>query len=154
MNKLGDVRNMAITEPIRYGELMAALPGSPPAREVLQQYAAAKHPVPVRLTALGYYLDQGTLDQLPVVEPYATDTARVPECAPDAEGCEWRCEVVAAGERLVKPVQSVGDFVEYCVKPAMLQRPAATSAGPKLQRTEPRGSLRAAMKNGIHAGMS
>jgi hypothetical protein len=131
MNKLGSVKNMAITEPIRYGKLIAALPGTPPAREVLGQYAAAKHPIPVRLTALGYYLDQGTADQLPLVQPYATDGARVPECAPEAEGCEWRCEVIAAGERMVKPVQSVGDFVEYCVKPAMLQRPAPGSTEPK-----------------------
>jgi hypothetical protein len=127
MSKLGGVREMAITEPLRYGTLIAAIPGTPPVSEVIGPYATAQYPTPVRLTALGYYLDQGTKDQLSLVDPYATDSARVPECAKDAEGCEWRCEIVTAGEQVVKPVQTVGDFVEYCVKPAMSQR--STLAG-------------------------
>jgi hypothetical protein len=52
----------------------------------------------------------------------------VPGCAKDADGCEWQCEIAANGEQVVKPVQSIGDFVEYCVKPAMLQRSTAANA--------------------------
>jgi hypothetical protein len=76
----------------------------------------------LRLTALGYYLDQGTRDQLSLVEPFAADSMRVPECVKDAEGCEWQCEIASGEEQLVKPVRTIGDFVQYCVKPAMQQR--------------------------------
>ncbi len=124
MSKLGSVRNMAITEPIRYGKLIAALPGAPPVAQVIAGYTAPQHPTPVRLTALGYYLDQGTKDQLPTVQAFAKDTGKVPECAKDSEGCEWRCEIAAGEEQEVKPVQTVGDFVQYCVEPAMTKRQA------------------------------
>lgn len=124
MGKLGSVRNMAITEPIRYGKLIAALPGAPPVAQVIAGYTAPQHPTPVRLTALGYYLDQGTKDQLPLVHPFAQDTGKVPECIKDSEGCEWRCEIAAENEQVVKPVQTVGDFVQYCVEPAMAKRQA------------------------------
>jgi hypothetical protein len=128
MSKLGSVRNMAITEPIRYGKLIAGVQGTPPARDVIKGYLSAQSPAPVRLTALGYYLDQGTRDQLQLVEPFQTDTTRVPECVKDAEGCEWQCEIAAGGEQLVKPVKTIGDFVEYCVKPAMMARTTAEAA--------------------------
>lgn len=131
MQKLGKVRNMAITEPIRYGKLIGALQGSPPPRDVMGQYAAASQPTPVRLTALAYYLEHGTKAHVALVAPYASDRARVPECAKDADGCEWQCEIVADGQQLVKPVQTVGDFVEYCVQPAMLQRTAPVVAEDK-----------------------
>ena len=124
MNRLGSVREMAITEPIRYGKLIAGLPGSPPVRDVIAKYAAAPRPAAVRLTALGYYLDQATKDQLATLEPYAVDTTRVPECAKGAEGCEWRCEVTSGGQQVVKSVGTIGDFVQYCVKPAVTERAA------------------------------
>jgi hypothetical protein len=130
MKKLEGVRNMAITEPLRYGTLIGMLPGSPSVREQIAPFAAAGKATPVRLTALGYYLDQGTADQIGLVQAYAADRARVPECAKDAEGCEWQCEILEAGQQLVKPVQTVGDFVEFCVKPAMQRRlaPGAVEA--------------------------
>jgi hypothetical protein len=122
MAKLGGVREMAITEPIRYGKLIAGLQGTPPVRDVIGKYAAQTQPVPVRLTALGYYLEQGTGDQLASLEAYAADTARVPDCAKDAEGCEWRCEITSEGAQVTKDVKTVGDFVQYCVKPAITAR--------------------------------
>jgi hypothetical protein len=122
MAQLGTVREMAITEPIRYGKLIAGLPGAPLVRDAIGAYAAAGQPAPVRLTALGYYLDQGTRDHLAALERMAMDTTRVPECAQNAEGCEWRCEIASDGQQVVKPVQTVGEFVQYCVKPAILAR--------------------------------
>jgi hypothetical protein len=125
MSKLGAARNMAITEPIRYGKLIAGVPGTPPARDVIKGYLAASQPAPVRLTALGYYLDQGTRADLPLVTPFEADATRVPECMKDAEGCEWQCEIATAGEQEVKPVKTIGDFVQFCVKPAMQARATA-----------------------------
>jgi hypothetical protein len=122
MGKLGALREMAITEPIRYGKLIAGLPGAPPVRELIEKYAAPTRPTPVRLTALAYYLDQGTRADLAALDAHAADGARVPECAKGAEGCEWRCEVNSDGQRVIKPVQTVGEFVQYCVKPAIMER--------------------------------
>jgi hypothetical protein len=139
MSKLAGVRNLAITEPMRYGELLAQLPGSPPVRESIAAFATAQQPIPVRLTALGYYLDQGTRDQLRLVESYATDRSRIPACAKGAEGCAWECEVAEAGQQVVKPVQTLGDFVEYCVKPAMQRRLAAGNTDAKTATIEAPG---------------
>jgi hypothetical protein len=131
MSKLGAVRQMAITEPIRYGKLIAGLPGAPKVSDAIGPFAAPGQPPAARLTALGYYLDQGTRDQLATLEPMAQDSTRVPECAKDAEGCEWRCEIVSDGQQVVKPVQTVGEFVQYCVKPAILARATADAAAVK-----------------------
>jgi hypothetical protein len=131
MNKLGAVREMAITEPIRYGKLIAALPGAPAPRDVIGKYAQRGRPTPVRLTALAYYLDQGTQDQLATLEGYMSDGSRVPGCARGAEGCEWRCEVSSAGQQVAKDVTTVADFVRYCVKPAILERLGAGAATPE-----------------------
>jgi hypothetical protein len=131
MGKLGSVREMAITEPIRYGKLIAGLPGAPPVREAIAPFMAASQPAPVRLAALGYYLDQGARAELAALEPLAQDKARVPDCPKGAEGCEWRCEITSDGQQLVKPVQTVGDFVQYCVKPAIIDREEPDAAGTK-----------------------
>jgi hypothetical protein len=128
MAKLGTVRQMAITEPIRYGKLIAALPGAPPARDLIAPFAAAGHPPAVRLAALGHYLDQGSTAQLATLEAMVQDPTRVPECAKEAEGCEWICEVSNEGQRVVKPVQTIGEFVRWCVKPAILARAAEATA--------------------------
>jgi hypothetical protein len=122
MAKLGGVREMAITEPIRYGKLIAGLPGAPPVRDAIGAFTPASQPAAVRLTALGYYLDQGTPADLTRLEPLTQDKTRVPECVKGADGCEWNCEIVSDGQQLVKPVQSIGDFVQYCVKPAIVER--------------------------------
>jgi hypothetical protein len=128
MGKLGSVREMAITEPIRYGKLIAGLPGAPPVRDAMAPFVAAGQPPPVRLTALGYYLDQGTGADLALLEPLTQDKTRVPECAKGADGCEWQCEIANGAEQQVKLVQSVGDFVQYCVKPAINERNKPVSA--------------------------
>jgi hypothetical protein len=131
MGKLGNVREMAITEPIRYGKLIAGLPGAPAVREAIAPFTAASQPAAVRVTALGYYLDQGTGAQLASLEPLTLDKTRVPECAKGADGCEWRCEIASEGQQLVKTVQTLGDFVQYCVKPAIIDRDKAHAAAAK-----------------------
>lgn len=137
MNKLGAVRDMAITEPIRYGKLIAGLPGTPPVRDVVAKYTQRGRPAPVRLTALSYYLDQADRDQLATLEGYAADGSRVPGCARGAEGCEWRCEVSNAGQQVTRDVVTIGDFIRYCVRPAILARlePGAAAAAGGVEKT-------------------
>ena len=133
MGKLGKVREMAITEPLRYGQLIASLPGKPAPGQLIAGYAARGKPTPVRLTALAYYLDQGTRADLPMLDGFATDTSHVPPCAKGAEGCEWTCELTSEGQPVAKPVQTIGEFIQYCVEPAIAARypeNAANTAAP------------------------
>jgi hypothetical protein len=129
MSKLGAVKAMAITEPLRYGQLMAELKGKTKPETLADRYATTAYPSPVRLSALGYYYQYGTKQQVAKVEPYATDEAKVPECLPDAKECEWKCAV--SGGKELKEIHTVGEFVDYCVKPAMLAREAAPKQGEK-----------------------
>lgn len=131
MGKLGSVREMAITEPIRYGQLIAGMPGAPPVHTAMPSFTAAAQPAPVRLTALGYYLERGTRVDLALLAALARDSTRVPQCAKGADGCEWRCEITSEGQQVVKNVQSVGDFVSYCVEPAIIAREKLDAAAAK-----------------------
>jgi hypothetical protein len=125
MGKLGRLREMAMTESLRYGKLIAALPGTPAPRELVGAYTARTKPVAVRLAALGYYLDQGSVAELPMLGQLGTDSARVPPCPKGAADCEWTCEIESGGQRVAKAVSSVGEFVQYCVVPAIAARAAA-----------------------------
>jgi HEAT repeat protein len=118
MSELGRVRYMAITEPLRYGKLIGTLKGDNTSA-LVDRFAAGSNPVPVRLTALGYYYEYGSKAGLSKVMQYASDSARVPSCKTDSADCEWTCKVAQGDQRVSKQIASVGDFVQYCVKPAM-----------------------------------
>lgn len=122
MQKLGAVKNLALTEPLRYGALIAKLKGSPKPPALVDAFAERDNPAPARLAALGYYYDQGTPSELSKVQVHATDGARVPRCAEDVEGCEWRCAIGEGQNQELKEIATVGDFVQYCVEPAIRKR--------------------------------
>jgi len=135
MGKLGRLREMAITEPIRYGRLIAALPGTPAPREIVSGYTSRTKPIAVRLAALGYYLEQGTAAELPMLGGLGADTSRVPPCPKGAADCEWTCELESGGQRVAKAVSTVGEFVQYCVVPAISARAATENPTPALARS-------------------
>jgi hypothetical protein len=114
MTRLGAAANMSISEPLRYGKLIGGLKGDKKPASLVDAYAHSDQKVPVRLSALGYYYGWGLEADLPKVERYSSDPAKVPACAKDAKDCEWKC-----GE---KEVQTVGDYVTLCIKPAMVGR--------------------------------
>jgi hypothetical protein len=122
--RLGQADGFSITEPLRYGALIAGMKGPPPAREVVDKYTTSAHPVQVRMSALGYYYEVGTKADLKKVEPYAGDRSKAPSCNENAKECEWKCEVTSNGKRETKEIATLGDFVTHCVKPAMEVRPA------------------------------
>jgi chemotaxis protein histidine kinase CheA len=124
-NKLGQAENMAITEPLKYGQLLSTMKGTPPPAEVAEKYAGTGHSVPARLTALGYYYNVGTVADLPKVAGYTADRTATPKCKEDAKDCDWKCEVQTAKGSETKEVTTLGEFVEHCVKPAMEKRKAA-----------------------------
>ncbi len=120
--KLGKAENMAITEPLKYGQLIANMKGTPPAAEVVEKYAGSGHPVQDRLTALGYYYSVGNVADLPKIAGYASDRTATPKCKADAKDCDWKCDVQTDKGSETKEVTTLGGFVEHCVKPAMEKR--------------------------------
>jgi hypothetical protein len=122
MDRIGKAEGMAITEPLRYGSLIAQMKGSTPPVKVIDPYLAASKPVPARLTALGYYYEKGTKNDIGKLSHLEGDREKTPTCAKDADGCEWKCEVEGEGKRETKDIATVGEFFTYCVKPAMEKR--------------------------------
>jgi hypothetical protein len=120
--RLAQAENMAITEPLKYGQLIANMKGTPPASEVAEKYAGSGHPVEDRLAALGYYYNVGTAADLPKVASYTSDKTATPKCKADAKDCDWKCDVQSDKGSETKEVTTLGEFVEYCVKPAMEKR--------------------------------
>ena len=118
MKQLGSTKDMALSEPLAYGPLLQDVQGAQP-DELVARYADRKQPAQVRLSALGYYYAHGTAADLPKVEKYARDDQRVPHCHPDAKDCDWECAVSVGDARELKKVATVGDFVEYCIKPTL-----------------------------------
>jgi hypothetical protein len=129
MGQLGKIKHMAITEPLTYGPGLKDVKGD--TSELVAKYSAAKQPVPVRLSALGYYYGYGTQADLAKVEPFTSDTEKVPPCPKDAEECAWSCTVAGKEGPEVKEVATVGNFVEYCLLPAMKGRAPAETKAPE-----------------------
>ena len=122
MNRLGRAKGLSITEPLRYGALLGEMKGPKKPEDLAKQYSGRQWPVNVRLSALGYYYEKGTKADLPHVEQYSSDRTKVPECPEESRDCEWKCAVGEGKSQEVKDVSTVGDFVQYCVKPAMERR--------------------------------
>ena len=81
-------------------------------------------PLGTTTAALGYYYNRGTTADLAKLSHFASDRSKTPSCAKDDKDCEWKCEVDAEGKRETKDITTVGEFFDYCVKPAMEKRPA------------------------------
>lgn len=123
MGRLGRVKGMSITEPLRYGKLIGELKKvKVDPVDTLDKYMDSKYSAGVRLSALGYYYEGGTKSDVPRVDRYSNDSTKVPECLPEAKECEWKCTVDTGGKQEEKAVATVGDFVSFCVKPALEKR--------------------------------
>lgn len=139
MEKLGKIKHMALSEPLMYGPLLKEIKGDT-VHNIAEKFSAANYPAPVRLTALGYYYNEGTKEHLPKVEPYKTDSQKVPACHKDAQQCAWSCTVKGEKGPEAKTVKTVGQFVEFCLLPAMSERepqkpePKKKDAGKKAEK--------------------
>jgi hypothetical protein len=127
MTRLGQAEGLAITEPLSYGGLLADLKGPPSPAELAEKYAGTGNSVPARLTALSYYYSAGAPADLAKVAAFEKDTTVTPKCKPDAKECEWKCNVVGAAGEETKEIKTVGEFVEFCVKPALEKRAKGSS---------------------------
>jgi hypothetical protein len=120
MAHLGKIEDMAITEALRYGTLISELKGEPSPASTIDEFAKSTERPVVRVTALGYYYAVGSAKDLAKVERYSADLEPVPSCAENAQDCEWKCAA--------KAVATVGDYIEFCVKPEMIGRKSPDTA--------------------------
>jgi len=130
LGRLGRVENMALTEPIRYGELIAAMKGPESVETTITRHLGASNPVPARLAALSWYFHKGTESDRRLLEEHQNDLSPVPPCIPGAPDCEWTCELVVDGKPVSRQITRVGEFVRYCVL-AEMDRRLANSPGPR-----------------------
>ncbi len=125
MSKLAEhATKAAISEPLQYGFRIGELKGKTKPPELADRFAKPDQPAVVRASALSYYFHHGKKKDLAKVTPYEDDRSPVPD-APECEdsmGCTWECEVAKGKEAEVKDVKTIGDFVTYCVEPAMEKR--------------------------------
>lgn len=124
MEHLEPVRHMALTEPLRYGALIAKLGGTDPGATALLGYTRSPHSPAVRVTALGYFLQQGGSAQLPTLERLGSDTTAVPSCRSEPADCEWSCTVGGEAGPEDRNIETIGQFVRFCVLPAIAGRTA------------------------------
>ncbi len=125
MTRLGQVKNMALAEPLRYGELLSDMKGPQKPSDFVPPYVEPSHKVPVRLTALSWYFHTGTTSDIEMLKRWSADKAATPKCAPDAKDCEWKCEAPTAdGKTDIRDITKVGEFVLYCVIPEIERRNA------------------------------
>jgi hypothetical protein len=126
LGRLSAVDALAMTEPLRYGAMIGAMKGPPEPRTIVASLLPPGNPVQSRLVALGYFYEYGTKEDIPEVLPYASDKAKIPICKPDVKDCDWECTL---GEQVKQPA-TLGEFVEYCIKPAIGQRSQPAKPAP------------------------
>jgi hypothetical protein len=117
----GAAKGFAIGEPFAFGAGIGDLKEGKPA-DALRRYFSAGSPAQ-RTTALAYWYQFGTTADLSAVQPFESDSTKTPVCETDPD-CKWSCEVEKEGgkERESKDIKTIGDFVKYCVEPAMKER--------------------------------
>lgn len=121
---------MSIGEPSAYGDALFNLPKELGAKAALDD-ALKSEKLGAQLTALGYYLTHGTKDDTAHLSKLEADKSPVSKCKEDEE-CGWEkpgCPVPKAGgkpdEVDYKPINTVGEYVQYCVMVQIEQRAKA-----------------------------
>lgn len=129
MGKLAEIKNMSMPEALTYGATLGDLAkGSvDPLKPWMSKGDAAQ-----RTTALAYYFSFGTPNQVGDMQSFESDRTSAPSCDADAD-CKWQCLVPKEGakdpnDREPKDVKSVGDFVKFCIEPAMKERKPEAAA--------------------------
>jgi hypothetical protein len=110
---------MALSEPIAYAAHISEMPGPPPPRESLKPYLTSRELGPKLVAISSFYqgkkVDQGALSDV------ENDRQPVPKCK-ETDNCGWKCRVPkspGSKESDEKSIETVGDFVKYCVVPSL-----------------------------------
>jgi len=123
-----DAKGFASNEAANYGDQFIDLKNGD-IRKELDKYLAPEKPIAQRTTALGFYLTQGTPDDLKKLEPFKADKAALPSCEGAEEGCKWECYVAKDEKKPddnkeLKEVKTFGEYVSFCAEPFIKQRAA------------------------------
>lgn len=127
MEHLESVRRLAMVEARRYGALIAELKGAAELKgdrdlnHAVAKYTQRSEPLAVRLTALGYYLANGSTRDVRDVARHESDATPIRSCEEGPE-CAWQCSVDQNGQPEEKGLKTLGDFVHFCVLPALRGR--------------------------------
>lgn len=118
-------KGFAMPEALTYGAMLGDL------KEGNAKEALAKHfntgSVAARTSALAYWFTFGSTADVASLSSYEGDSGKIGGCDTDAD-CKWSCEVPKEGakdpakERELKEIKTVGDFVRFCIEPAMKER--------------------------------
>jgi hypothetical protein len=124
MNRLppGLATGFALTEPLSYGGLIEKMTvKGPKPREAVVPFLKEGQ-LAARLTALGFFYAAGKKEDIKLLAPYENDRYPVPKT--DDPEAKWQCEVPKADgkENETKDIKDVGEFVRFCVTPAMKAR--------------------------------
>lgn len=114
---------LALTEPLSYGAYIDKLQvkdGKKP-QDVVLPFLREGSPA-ARLTALGWFYAVGKASDVATIAALESDTTPVPKI--DDPEAKWQCDVPKGDgkETETKPISNVGEFVKYCVEPAMKGR--------------------------------
>lgn len=104
-------------------------------RKELEKYLAAETPPAQRSVAFAFYEMRGTPADLKMLEPYKADKGPIPSCE-TGEGCKWECPQpkdpkAPDGEKELKEVKTVGEYVTWCVESQIKLREEARKAAEK-----------------------
>jgi hypothetical protein len=111
-----------MTEPLSYGGLIEKMTvKGPKPREAVMPFLK-EGSLAARLTALGFFYATGKATDAKVLAPFEADRWPVPKT--DDPEAKWQCEVPKADgkETETKDIKDVGEFVRFCVTPAMKAR--------------------------------
>ena len=118
-------KGFAMPEALAYGASLGDLKEGKPVDAIRKYFTSGG--ATERVTALSYWYTFGTTADLGQVQPAEGDGTKVPVCDTDPD-CKWSCEIPKEGtkdpskDRESKDIKTVGDFVKYCVEPAMKER--------------------------------
>jgi len=78
----------------------------------------------VQVTALSYFLINGSKLDVPTLKPFANDRDKLPKCdEKETNDCSWECISVGADKKETKKdVTNLGEFVTHCVMPQVVNR--------------------------------
>jgi hypothetical protein len=116
------VAGLALSEPLTYGGNIDKMTvKGPKPRDAVMPFLR-EGSVTARLTALGYFYAAGKASDAGLLNQFDGDRTLIPR-TDDPEG-KWQCEVAKADgkESETKDVKDVGDFVRFCVLPAIKTR--------------------------------
>jgi hypothetical protein len=118
----GLATGFAMTEPLSYGGLIdkMTVKGRTPREAVIPFLKEGS--LAARLTALGFFYATGKAADAKLLAPLEADRFPVPKT--DDPEAKWQCEVPKADgkENETKDIKDVGEFVRFCVLPAMKAR--------------------------------